>query len=164
MVSDPPLAAYTRKVWSAVGRLWPNLGKDPSAIVGPEIPVLPSFLEESHRDGRTPEATAVEVTRFFIDIYVRNALTEGERAERLGDLHALTKRSFEESQRIGVLPFTAALVGAQQTLSEWAAAGKVPVEAGSALNRDVLSALVGRPQGEISRLGQLTLEAARAKR
>ena len=163
MGSDP-LAAYTRKVWSAVGRLWPNLGKDPAAIVGPEIPVLPSFLEESHREGRSAEATAAEVTRFFIDIYVRNALSDGERAERLADLHALTKRSFEESQKIGVLPFTAALVGAQQTLGEWAAAGKVPADVGLALNRDVLCALVGKPSPGVSRLGQLTLEAARGKR
>src|SRR5262252_8182694 len=124
MRSDPPIETYTREVWSAVGRLWPNLGASPATIVGPQIPVLPSFLEEAHREGRTPEAAAVEVTRFFLDHYVRNVLTQDERAERLVDLHALTKRSFEESQQIGVLPFTAALFGAQQTLTEWAAVGR----------------------------------------
>jgi len=164
MRSDPPIETYTREVWSAVGRLWPNLGASPATIVGPQIPVLPSFLEEAHREGRTPEAAAVEVTRFFLDHYVRNVLTQDERAERLVDLHALTKRSFEESQQIGVLPFTAALFGAQQTLTEWAAAGKVPSDGGRALYRDVLCALAGKPQGEISRLAILTLEAARTKR
>jgi hypothetical protein len=164
MGSVPTLESYTQEVWSAVGRLWPNLGADPAAIVGPEIPVLPSFFAEAHREGRTPESAAVEVTRFFVDHYVRNVLTQAERAERLVDLHALTKRSFEESQQIGVLPFTAALVGAQQTVTEWAAAGKVQPDAGRALNRDVLCALAGKVPGGISRLGVLTLEAARTKR
>jgi hypothetical protein len=164
MGSDPPLEAYTREVWGAVGRLWSKLGADPAAIVGPLIPILPSFLEEAQRLGRTPESAAVEVTRFFLDIYVRNVLTQDERVERQVDLNALTKRSFEESQQFGVLPFTAALVGAQQTLTEWATAGKVPADAGRALNHDVLCALTGKPRGEISRLGQLTLQAARGKR
>src|SRR3974377_382107 len=122
MGQAPSVDAYTREVWSAVGRLWPNLGADPAAVVGPQIPVLPSFLAEAHREGRTPESAAAEVTRFFLDVYLRNALSPEERNARLVDLHELSKRSYEESQKIGVLPFTAALFAAQQTLAEWAAA------------------------------------------
>ncbi|HTS82959.1 MAG TPA: hypothetical protein VMH40_20345 [Myxococcaceae bacterium] len=161
MGQPPPLDVFTREVWSAVGRLWPNLGDDPASVVGPQIPVLPAFLAEAHREGHTVEAAAAEVTRFFLDVYLRNALTPEERNARLVDLHELSKRSYEESQRIGVLPFTAALFGAQQTLSEWATAGKVPPDAGRALNRDVLCALLGKAPGEVSRLGRLTLEASR---
>ena len=163
MGQRPSLDAYTREVWSAVSRLWPNLGKDPAAVVGPEIPVLPTFLSEAHRDGLTPESVAVEVTRAFLGVYLRNALNQEEREARLVDLHALSTRSFEESQKVGVLPFTAALVGAQQTVSAWSDAGKVPPDAGKALNRDVLCALVGKSPGELSRLGQLMLEAARKR-
>ena len=160
MEKAPSVDAYTRDLWRAVGRLWPNLGKDPAAIVQPYIPVLPAFLAEAHREGRTAEWAALEVMRFFLRIYIENALTEEERKAQLVDLHALSKRSFEESQQVSVLPFTAALVGAQQTVSGWTAEGKVATDAGQGLNREVLSALLGKSTGEISRLGWLTLEAA----
>jgi hypothetical protein len=163
MAEAPSIEAYTQEVWRAVAELWPKLGKDPAGVVEPQIPALPAFLAEAHREGRTPESAAVEVTRFFLDIYVRNALNEDERKARLVDLHALSKRTYEEAQAVSVLPFTAALVTAQQTLSGWAAAGKVEKGAGQSLNRDVLSALLGKPGGELSRLGWLTLQGARKR-
>lgn len=160
MEKAPSIDGYTRDVWRAVGRLWPNLGKDPAAVVQPYIPVLPVFLAEAHGKGQTPESAALEVMRFFLRIYIENALTEEERNAQLVDLQALSKRSFEESQAVPVLPFTAALFGAQQTVSEWTAEEKVANDAGQGLNREVLAALLGKSPGEVSRLGWLTLEAA----
>lgn len=155
--------AYTRDVWTAVGELWPNLGKDPAAVVQPYIPVLPAFLGEAHGQGRSPESAALEVVRSFLRIYIENALSADERKAQLVDLHELSKRSHEESQSVGVLPFTAALFGAQQTISAWTGAGKVAKEAAQSLNREVLTALLEKPSGEMSRLGWLTLEAARKR-
>jgi hypothetical protein len=160
MQKTTSIDAYTGDLWRAVGRLWPNLGKDPAAVVQPYIPVLPAYVAEAHAKGQTPESAAVEVMRFFLRIYIENALTAEERNAQLVDLHALSKRSFEESQAVPVLPFTAALVGAQQTVSGWAAEGKVANDAGQGLDREVISALLGRSPGEVSRLGWLTLEAA----
>ncbi len=163
MPRPPSIEAYTQEVWRAVAELWPNLGKDPASVVQPQIPALAAFLVEAHREPRSPESAAAEVVRFFLDMYLRNALTQEERNARLVDLHALSKRSFEEAQAVDVLPFTAALVGAHQTLSGWAAAGKVETSAVQALNRDVLAALLGKFGGEVSRLGWLTVEAARKR-
>ena len=145
------------------GRLWPNLGKDPAAVVGPEVPVLPAFLAEAHRDGLTPESVAVEVTRAFLDVYLRNALNQEEREARLVDLHALSTRSFEESQKVGV-PALHRRPGRRPADGlgvERCREG--PPDAGKALNRDVLCALVGKSPGELSRLGQLMLEAPRKR-
>jgi len=153
--------AYTREVWSAVQQLWPNLGKNPARVVQPYIPVLPAFLAEAYEQGRSPEWVALEVMRFFLRIYIENVLSADERKAQLVDLHELSKRDPEESQKVGVLPFTAALFGAQQTVSTWTGAGKVGKEAAQSLNREVLCALLERPSGELSRLGWLTLEAAR---
>jgi hypothetical protein len=153
--------AYTQQVWTAVRALWPNLGEDPAGTVQPYVPVLPTFLAEAHREGRTPESAALEVLRFFLDLYVRNAMSEADRKANLTDLHSLSKRTYDESQQVGVLPFTAALVGAHQVVQEWTGAGKLAEGSGLALNRDVLCALVGKTTGEISRLGWLTIEAAR---
>lgn len=161
MAHPPSPEAYTQHVWNAVGELWPSLGEDPAGIVQPYVPVLPTFLSEAQRDARTPEWAALEVLRFFLDLYIREAMTEADREANLADLHALSKRSYEESQKVGVLRFTAALVGAQQTIQEWAGAGKLPEGSGRALNRDVLCALVGKSTGEMSRLGWLTVEAGR---
>jgi len=160
MGAAPSLEAYTVEVWTAVRALWPNLGTSPAAVVQPYVPVLPAFLGEQHRNGVSAESTALEVLRFFLGIYVQNALGEEERKAQLVDLHAVSKASFEESQRLTVLPFTAALFGAQQTVSGWAAAGRVEPGAARALTRDVLTALLGKPPEEISRLGWLTIEAA----
>jgi hypothetical protein len=163
MKNAAPADGYPARVWSAVGQLWPNLGKDPARVVGPYIPVLPAFLSEAQAAGRTPESAALEVLTYFLRIYIENTLTAEERNAQLVDLHALSKRSFEDSQKVNVLPFTAALFGAQQTLSEWASAGKVPADAGRSLNGDVLRALIGKPPVEISRIGWLTLEASRKR-
>lgn len=163
MGQEPSIDAYIREVWSAVGTLWPNLGADPAAVVRPYIPVLPAFLAEAHGQGRTPESSALETMKFFLRIYVENALGEDERKALLVDLHQLSKLSFEESQTASVLPFTAALVTAQQTVSKWKAEKKVESDAAKSLNREVLSALLGKASGEISRLGWLTIETARKK-
>ncbi len=160
MAQPPTLEAYTADVWRAVSELWPTLGKDPASTVQQFIPVLPAYLAERHAEGASPESTAFETLRYFLDIYLRNALNEQERNAQLVDLHALSKRSFEESQKVPVLRFTAALVGAHQTLSAWSAAGKVETSATQSLNGDVLRALLGKPGEEISRLGWLTLGAS----
>jgi len=163
MGQGPSVEAYTREVWSAVRHLWPNLGEDPAAVVRPYIPVLPAFLSEAQGSERTPESAAIEIVAFFLDIYLRNALSDEERKARLVDLYQVSQRSFEDSQKVDVLPFTAALFAAQQTASEWSAAGKVQREEAKALNREVLCALLGKSSGEVSRLGWLTLEAAPKK-
>jgi hypothetical protein len=160
MTPTPTLQAYTAEVWRAVGTLWPNLGRDPASTIQPFIPVLPAYLAECHGKGGSPESTAFEVLRFFLDIYVREALSPEERKEQLVDLHALSKRSFEESQKVPVLRFTAALVGAHHTLTDWAAAGKVDPTAVHSLDTGVLRALLGKEIGEMSRLGWMTIEAA----
>ncbi|MGZ5957896.1 MAG: hypothetical protein ACXWLI_05725, partial [Myxococcaceae bacterium] len=125
MRQRPSVDAYTREVWSAVHRLWPNLGEDPAAVVRPYIPVLPAFLSEAHGKARTAESAAIEIVAFFLDIYLRNALSGEERKARLADLYQVSQRSLEENQKVDVLPFTAALFAAQQTASDWSAAGKV---------------------------------------
>ena len=153
--------AYTHSVWAAVARLWPNLGADPAGTVEPAIPVLPAFLAEAHGEDRSPESAALEVLRFFLRHYIENEMSPKGRKEHLEDLYALSKRSFEESQRVDVLPMTAALVHAHATVAEWADAGKVHGRSLQALNGEIVSALLGRPGKEMSRLGWLTLEAAR---
>ena len=137
--------AYTRSVWAAVALLWPNLGADPAGTVEPEIPVLPVFLAEAHGEDRSPESAALEVLRFFLRLYIENGMSPEARKEHLEDLDALSKRSFEESQRVDVLPMTAALVHAHATVAGWADAGKVPAGASQALNGEIVSALLGRP-------------------
>ncbi|MGZ6081297.1 MAG: hypothetical protein ACXWK4_10820, partial [Myxococcaceae bacterium] len=99
MRQRPSVDAYTREVWSAVRRLWPNLGDDPAAVVRPYIPVLPAFLTEAHARERTAESAAIEIVAFFLDIYLRNALSDEERKTRLVDLYQVSQRSFEESQK-----------------------------------------------------------------
>lgn len=163
MVQQPSVQTFTHEVWSAVRRLWPNLGEDPAAVVSPLVPALPAFLSEAHRLPRTPESAALEIVTFFLDMYLRNALSEEERKARLVDLYELSKRTYEESQKVDVLPFTAALFSAQQVASAWSAEGKIQETEEKALNRGVLSALLGKSSGAISRLGWLTIEAAREK-
>ncbi|HSP19216.1 MAG TPA: hypothetical protein VLQ79_06875 [Myxococcaceae bacterium] len=155
--------AYSSEVWSAVGHLWPPLGEDPAAVVGPYIPVLPAFFSEAHSNGRTAESAALEIVTFFLDLYLRNALSEEERKARLVDLYELSKRPFEQSRHVDVLPFTAALVSAQQIALSWSSEGKVGQDEAKALNREVLCALLGRSSGTVPRLGWLTLEAAGKK-
>jgi|GEM_PF-3201684 len=160
MVQGSSVEAYAREVWSAVRVLWPNLGEDPSAVVRPYIPVLPAFFSEAHGRQRTAESAALEIVAFFLDIYLRNALSDEERKARLVDLYQLSQRPYEESRKVDVLPFTAALFSAQEVASTWSSEGKLEADDAKALNREVLSALLGKPSGVLSRLGRLTLEAA----
>ena len=160
---EQSIETYAGEVWSAVRVLWPNLGEDPMAVVRPYIAVLPAFLSEAQRTHRTAESAALEIVTFFLDIYLRNALSDEERKARLLDLYQLSKRPYEESRKVDVLPFTAALFSAQQIASGWSSEGKIETDEAKALNREVLSALLGKSSGAVSRLGWLTLEAAGTK-
>ena len=148
---------YERSVWSSVRDLWPKFGEDPERLIVPYVPVLPTFLDESYREGRTPEWAAQELTVFFLRIYVQNALSPEERKARLVDLQRLSERSFEEVQGAGVLPFTAAVFTAHQTAHRWAAEGKLEAERVGLLNLEVILALAEKESGHLSPIGLIML-------
>jgi hypothetical protein len=157
MAERMTLEAYRRDVWSAVGALWPNFGETPERLIVPYVPVLPTFLDESFQEGRTAEWAAQELTVFFLRIYVENALSPDERKARLADLHQLTQRTFDEIQRLGVLPFTAAVGSAHQTAHQWVADGKLDKDRVGLLHREVILALAGKESDYISPIGRIML-------
>ena len=122
-----------------MGVLWKGFGDRAEDVITNMYPQAAPFVDESFRQGVTPESAALELVTNVLVGYIHEGMAVDQKRAVLVELHQLTKMGFEQAEGYAALPFVAHVVSAWLVLQQWAAAGKI--EAAGPFLRTIIAAL-----------------------